>query len=77
MPTDKRPLDSSWVKQQALEFGFHLVGITTPDPPIHMDVYRAWIEFGRQADMAYLSRPDAVEAGQIRRSSWRTVDQSS
>ncbi len=55
------PIHSTWVKQRAQALGFQLVGITTPDPPDHLDVYRHWVGSGRHADMAYMARPDAIQ----------------
>jgi epoxyqueuosine reductase len=43
--------------------GFDLVGITTPDPPPHLETYEAWIQAGRHASMDYL----AVERARQRR----------
>jgi epoxyqueuosine reductase len=60
MRTNKQHIDSAWIKSYARELGFSLVGITTPDPPAHLDIYRDWIDAGRHAGMAYLARPDAV-----------------
>jgi epoxyqueuosine reductase len=51
---------SQWIKATALEVGFAAAGITTPDPPPHLDVFRAWIEAGRHGEMEYLSRPSAM-----------------
>ena len=58
MPTSPT-IDSSQVRQKALELGFHLVGITRVDN--HQD--RAvehlndWLELGYQADMAWMASP--------------------
>ena len=54
------PVDAGWVKQRASDLGFTLVGISSPDPPPHHDIYRAWINAGRHAGMAYLARDDAI-----------------
>ena len=48
------------VKDQAHSLGFTLVGVTTPDPPPHLDTYQRWLNLGRQGAMGYLARPDAV-----------------
>lgn len=57
---DPIPL-TRFVKEEALRLGFAFAGVTTPDPPPHLDVYRRWIADGRQGEMAYLARPNAVE----------------
>jgi epoxyqueuosine reductase len=51
---------TSWIKGQAHALGFTLVGITSPSPPDHMQVYQTWIEAGRHAGMDYLAREDAI-----------------
>ena len=48
------------VKDQARSLGFTLVGVTTPDPPPHVDAYQRWLSLGRQGAMGYLARPAAV-----------------
>lgn len=49
------------VKSRAHELGFTLAGVTTPEPPAHLDVLQRWFQAGRHGEMAYISRPDAVE----------------
>lgn len=48
------------VKAEALRLGFRRVGVTTPDPPPHLDVYRAWLAAGRHGSMGYLASEHAV-----------------
>ena len=43
------------VKAEARRLGFDLVGVTTPDPPPHLEVYQAWLAAGRHGAMAYLA----------------------
>jgi len=43
------------VKQEASRLGFELAGVTTPDPPPHLDTYRRWLEAGRHGTMTYLA----------------------
>jgi epoxyqueuosine reductase len=57
------------VKLEAARLGFELVGVTTPDPPPHLDAYRGWIEAGRHASMSYLAAERAV----ARRSDPRSI----
>jgi epoxyqueuosine reductase len=57
------------VKQEAARLGFELVGVTTPDAPPHLDVYRGWIGDGRHGEMDYL----ATERGLERRADPRTI----
>jgi epoxyqueuosine reductase len=52
--TDQPALLSPLIKAEALRLGFHLVGITTPDPPAHLPVFESWLSQGRQGEMAYL-----------------------
>ena len=42
------------IRTEARRLGFELVGITTPDPPPHVDVFEAWLGAGRHGEMAYL-----------------------
>ncbi len=46
---------TSALKDQAHRLGFSLVGVTTPDPLPHYDVFRAWLVQGRHGDMSYLA----------------------
>ncbi|HSB89376.1 MAG TPA: tRNA epoxyqueuosine(34) reductase QueG [Anaerolineales bacterium] len=50
-----------FAKEQALRLGFSLAGISTADPPPHLDAYRGWLSQARHGEMAYLARADAVE----------------
>jgi epoxyqueuosine reductase len=51
---------TSKVKDFAHQAGFELVGVTTPDPPPHLAVYRRWIEAGLHGEMGYLAKGRAV-----------------
>jgi epoxyqueuosine reductase len=42
------------IKDKAYQLGFVLVGVTGPEPPPHMDVYRDWVKNGRNGEMDYL-----------------------
>ncbi|MEJ2010656.1 MAG: tRNA epoxyqueuosine(34) reductase QueG [Anaerolineales bacterium] len=57
------------VKTKAGELGFNLFGITTPEPPPHTDVYRAWVDAGRHAGMGYM----ASERARSRRANPRLI----
>lgn len=48
------------IKALALEMGFVAVGITTPDPPAHLDVYADWLKQGYHGEMKYLAEPRRV-----------------
>ena len=52
------------VKDEARRLGFALVGVTTPDPPPHFDVYTRWLEAGRHGEMAYLASERASQRRQ-------------
>jgi len=43
------------VKDEARRLGFILAGVTTPDPPLHLDVFLDWLAQGRHGDMVYLA----------------------
>jgi epoxyqueuosine reductase len=54
MKLDKQSLTDA-VKEQAHRLGFELAGVTSPDPPGHLDVYQNWLEAGRHGGMSYLA----------------------
>jgi epoxyqueuosine reductase len=60
---------ASAIKTEASRLGFDLAGITTPDPPAHLNVYHAWIEAGRHGAMRYL----ATERGRAARADPRLL----
>ena len=45
------------IKEQAYRLGFSLVGVTTSDLLPHSEVFEAWLDQGRHAEMAYLNSP--------------------
>lgn len=47
--------------QQAHAAGFELVGVTTPDPPPHLEIFRSWLAAGRHGAMDYLASERAIE----------------
>jgi len=42
------------IMTEARRLGFTLVGVTTPEPPPHYQVFEDWLKAGRHAEMAYL-----------------------
>ncbi len=46
---------TEFTKAEARRLGFSLVGVTSPEPPPHLDVYERWLEEGRHGGMAYLA----------------------
>ena len=52
--SDKKSL-TDHIKAEANRLGFQLVGVTTPTPPPHYDVYTAWLNAGRYGEMNYLA----------------------
>ena len=42
------------VKSEAHRLGFQLVGVTTPEPPVHLDVYDGWLAAGHHAGMGWM-----------------------
>jgi epoxyqueuosine reductase len=57
------------VEAQARRLGFQLFGVTTPDPPPHLEVYTLWLEVGFHGEMAYL----ATERARQRRADPRLI----
>jgi len=49
------------VKVEAHRLGFHLVGVTTPEPPPHFTVFEDWLKEGRHGEMSYLAEERARE----------------
>ncbi|MBM3143671.1 MAG: tRNA epoxyqueuosine(34) reductase QueG [Chloroflexi bacterium] len=43
------------IKQEAYRLGFHLAGVTTPEPPPHLDIYEEWLSAGHYGEMAWLA----------------------
>lgn len=61
MTTPKAVQIGAKLKQEAYRLGFQLVGITSPDPPEHLDIYQSWIDAGHHGEMEYLATPRAFE----------------
>jgi epoxyqueuosine reductase len=53
-----------WLKQEARRLGFPIAGITSPDPPSHVQVYQEWLDAGRHGEMHYLASERARECRQ-------------
>jgi epoxyqueuosine reductase len=51
------------IKVKAHQLGFQLVGVTSPNPPSHLEVYSNWVEKGYHAGMTWM----ATEHAQARR----------
>ena len=45
---------TAFVKAEALRLGFSRAGITTPEPPPHLEIYEKWLNEGRHGEMTYL-----------------------
>jgi epoxyqueuosine reductase len=50
---------TTFVKAEALQLGFDLVGITGPEPPDHLEEFSRWLSQGRHGEMGYLATPRA------------------
>ena len=48
------------IRQQALDLGFDMVGITDVRPSEHAEFFRQWLANGHHGSMHYLEREDAV-----------------
>ncbi len=42
------------IKETAHQLGFPLCGVTTPDPPPHLDFFQNWLAAGYQASMGWI-----------------------
>jgi len=49
------------IKAEAHNLGFFLYGVSTPQPPAHLQAYKDWLAAGCHGEMVYLARPDAVD----------------
>jgi len=47
------------VKAEAHRLGFHFAGVTTPEPPPHLEVFESWLAEGKHAEMSYLAEERA------------------
>lgn len=47
------------VKEKAHRLGFHLVGVTTPEPPPHYTIFESWLKADRHGEMSYLAEGHA------------------
>jgi epoxyqueuosine reductase len=45
-----------WIKRQAQELGFELVGVAPVEPPPHAQAYLQWLQKGYAGEMGYLHR---------------------
>ncbi len=43
------------LKAEARRLGFQLAGVTTPEPPPHLDSYERWLAAGRHSEMNWLA----------------------
>ncbi len=61
-PLDRlqNPLVSA-IKSHAISLGFSLCGITSADPPPHLEVYQQWVANGLHAEMGYMASERNME----------------
>jgi epoxyqueuosine reductase len=52
---------SKKIKERAKQLGFPLVGISTPDPPSHLEFFRNWLDAGYQASMDWMATERSLE----------------
>ena len=57
------------IKEKALQLGFILAGVTTPEPPSHYSTFERWLAQGRHGTMDYL----ATERSRLRRADPREI----
>ena len=55
MQVNSRAVLTQAIKAEARRLGFPLVGVTTPDPPPHLEVFERWLQCGRHGTMDYLA----------------------
>ncbi len=49
------------IKGKAVELGFPLVGVTTADPPDHLDFFQTWLDSGYNASMDWINTERSLE----------------
>lgn len=49
------------IKERARQLGFPLAGVTTPDPPSHVDFFQNWLQAGYQASMDWIATERSLE----------------
>ena len=49
------------VKEEASRLGFTLVGITSPEPPSHLEFFKDWLGRGYQASMDWMGTSRSIE----------------
>lgn len=47
------------IEGEARKLGFHLFGVTTPEPPPHISTFNSWLEAGYHGQMEYLNKEPA------------------
>jgi len=57
---DKNELTQK-IKAKAIELGFPLVGVTTADPPDHLDFFQDWLDSGYNANMEWIGAERSLE----------------
>jgi epoxyqueuosine reductase len=57
------------IREKAVQLGFILAGVTTPDPPSHYSTFEHWLAEGHHGAMEYL----ATECSRIRRADPREI----
>lgn len=55
MRETSRELLTRKVKAEARRQGFSLTGVTTPDPPAHVDFFQEWIRAGYHGEMGWMA----------------------
>ncbi len=58
--SDIRHSLTAFAKDEAHRLGFDLVGVTTPDAPHHLEVFRRWLAQGHHAGMQYMASERAI-----------------
>jgi len=59
MALRNHPIFTHKIKEKAHQLGFQLVGVASPKPPPHLDVYSNWLEKGYHAGMSWMATEPA------------------
>jgi epoxyqueuosine reductase len=61
MPQNRSSHLKQAIQRQAERLGFQLFGVTSPDPPPHIEVYRSWLEVSYHGEMGYLATERVIQ----------------
>jgi epoxyqueuosine reductase len=61
MPAQATPGLKERLREEAFRLGFELFGVTTPEPPRHLQIYEEWLARGMHGEMKYLAASHSLQ----------------